>query len=155
MNILQNQYALILAAIVIMFLIYMYFQPSENMIPDLNPSTFYYLDQPNTNEKVSKSPPKNENDNTNSKCDPGNFVSSNLLPKTNDVVRDDAFKFAPGDLTKINFLSADQKIGENTIGNSLRNANRQLRSEPANPQKPVSPWLNSTIEPDLHRRPLE
>ena len=40
-------------------------------------------------------------------------------------------------------------------GQSLRNANRQLRSEPANPQVKVSPWLQSTIEPDTDRKPLE
>ena len=37
----------------------------------------------------------------------------------------------------------------------LRNANLQLRSEPPNPQTQVSPWMNSTIEPDLQRVPLE
>ena len=31
--------------------------------------------------------------------------------------------------------------GVNTVGQSLRNANRQLRSEPANPQEKVSPRL--------------
>ena len=36
-----------------------------------------------------------------------------------------------------------------------RNSNLQLRSEPPNPQTQVSPWLNSTIEPDLIRRPLD
>ena len=40
-------------------------------------------------------------------------------------------------------------------GESLRNANRQLRSEPANPQVKVSPWIQSTIEPDTNRKPLE
>ena len=37
----------------------------------------------------------------------------------------------------------------------LRNANLQLRSEPPNPQLKVSPWSQSTIEPDVNRRPLE
>ena len=43
----------------------------------------------------------------------------------------------------------------NTVGQSLRNANLQIRSEPANPVSNVSPWLNTTISPDLERRPLE
>ena len=46
-------------------------------------------------------------------------------------------------------------VGVNTVGQTLRNANRQLRSEPPNPQVKVSPWLQTTIEADTNRRPLE
>jgi len=46
-------------------------------------------------------------------------------------------------------------IGVNTVGQSLRNANYQLRSEPPNPQIPVSIFNQSTIAPDTNRRPLE
>ena len=53
------------------------------------------------------------------------------------------------------FLTASQLAGIDTVGSSLRNANLQLRSEPPNPQMKVSPWQNSTIEPDLMRQPLE
>lgn len=60
-----------------------------------------------------------------------------------------------GDIQGKNFLSAGALIGVNTVGQSLRNANLQLRAEPPNPQVGVSPWLNSTIEPDLSRRPLD
>ena len=45
-------------------------------------------------------------------------------------------------------------VGVDTQGSSLRNANLQLRADPPNPQKHVSPWLNSTIEPDLTRKSL-
>jgi len=54
-----------------------------------------------------------------------------------------------------NLLDAGKHIGVDTVGQSLRNANRQLRSEPPNPQVNVSPWQNTTIGPDLIRRPLE
>ena len=54
-----------------------------------------------------------------------------------------------------NFLNATGLIGIDTVSSSLRNANLQLRSEPANPQMKISPWLNSTIAPDLVRKPLE
>jgi hypothetical protein len=37
----------------------------------------------------------------------------------------------------------------------LRNANLDIRSAPAIDKKEVSPWLNSTIDADLYRRPLE
>ncbi len=60
-----------------------------------------------------------------------------------------------GDIQGKNFLSAGALIGVNTIGQSLRNSNLQLRAEPANPQSAVSPWMNSTIEPDLSRRPID
>jgi len=60
-----------------------------------------------------------------------------------------------GDIQGKNFLSAGALIGVNTVGQSLRNANLQLRAEPPNPQVQVSPWLQSTIEPDLSRRPLD
>ena len=55
----------------------------------------------------------------------------------------------------VSMLQAGEHIGVNTVGQSLRNANRQLRSEPPNPQVNVSPWQNTTIGPDLMRRPLE
>lgn len=54
-----------------------------------------------------------------------------------------------------NLLDAGFHVGVNTVGQSLRNANLQIRSEPANPVSNVSPWLNTTISPDLERRPLE
>lgn len=60
-----------------------------------------------------------------------------------------------GELKNANFLNAGYHVGVNTIGSSMRNANLQLRSEPPNPQIKVSPFMNSTIMPDLNRRPLE
>ena len=90
-------------------------------------------------------------------CDPANFASVSLIPETNDVIRDEAFEFAPSPDAMLNkdFSFDSAKYGENTQGSSLRNANRQLRSEPANSRTVVSPWMNSTIEPDLLRLPLE
>lgn len=60
-----------------------------------------------------------------------------------------------GDLVGKNLLNAGFHIGVNTQGCSLRNANRGLRSEPPNPQVQVSPWLQTTICPDLHRKSLD
>ena len=60
-----------------------------------------------------------------------------------------------GILQDINSLKAGYHIGVDTVGQTLRNANQQLRSEPANPQVPVSPFMNSTIAPDYMRKPLE
>lgn len=60
-----------------------------------------------------------------------------------------------GELQNVNLLKAGQLAGIDTVGSTLRNANLQVRSEPANPRSQVSPWMNSTIEPDLMRVPLE
>jgi hypothetical protein len=60
-----------------------------------------------------------------------------------------------GELGDQNFLSSGYHVGINTVGSSLRNANMQLRSDPPCPQVTVSPWLQSTISPDLSRLPLE
>lgn len=59
------------------------------------------------------------------------------------------------DLKNISLLSAGYHIGIDTIGQSLRNANLQLRSEPPNPQFNVGPFNNSTIGPDLIRPTFE
>jgi len=60
-----------------------------------------------------------------------------------------------GELANINLLKAGYHIGIDTIGQTLRNANLQIRSEPPNPQLSVGPWNQSTIEPDFMRPPLE
>lgn len=60
-----------------------------------------------------------------------------------------------GDIQGKNFLSAGALVGVNTVGQSLRNANYQLRAEVPNPQVQVGPWMQTTIEPDLQRRALE
>lgn len=90
---------------------------------------------------------------TGTKC--GNFVSSDLLPKTTAVVKDPTFTFAPNKDVKLLIKPAQSVIGVNTQGGSLRNANLDIRSAPAIDKKEVSPWLNSTIDADLYRRPLE
>jgi hypothetical protein len=52
-------------------------------------------------------------------------------------------------------LSPGYHYGINTVGQTLRNANLDVRSDPPNPRQAVGPFLNSTIEPDLMRRQLE
>ena len=41
------------------------------------------------------------------------------------------------------------------VQQALKNANLQLRSDPIIEKKIVSPWMMSTIEPDMARVPLE
>ena len=60
-----------------------------------------------------------------------------------------------GDVLMPDLLQAGYHIGLDTIGQTLRNANLQLRSDPIIQAQPVGPWNQSTIEPDLGRVPLE
>jgi hypothetical protein len=60
-----------------------------------------------------------------------------------------------GDILMPDLLQAGYHIGLDTIGQSLRNANLQLRSDPVISRSDVGPWNQSTIEPDLARVPLE
>ena len=78
-----------------------------------------------------------------------------LLPKDPNSVWAQQNPMGTGSLKGKNFLSAGALIGINTVGQSLRNANYQLRSEPPNPQVPVSVFNVPTIEPDVNRRSLE
>ena len=83
------------------------------------------------------------------------LTPSELLPKDPNSVWAQQNPMGQGSLKGKNFLSAGALIGVNTVGQSLRNANLQLRSEPPNPQVPVSVFYNSTIQPDTSHRDLE
>lgn len=83
------------------------------------------------------------------------LVPSELLPKDPNSVWAQQNPMGTGSLKGKNFLSAGALIGVNTVGQSLRNANYQLRSEPPNPQVPVSVFNQTTIEPDINRRTME
>ena len=80
---------------------------------------------------------------------------SELLPKDTNSQWAQLNPSGKGELANVNLLKAGYQIGIDTIGQSLRNANLQIRSEPPNPQVYVGPWNQSTIEPDFQRAPLE
>jgi hypothetical protein len=83
------------------------------------------------------------------------YDPSELLPKDINSQWAQLNPAGSADFKNVNLLKAGSLIGIDTIGSSLRNANLQERSEPPNPTASVSPWLNTTIEPDLMRLPLE
>ena len=83
------------------------------------------------------------------------LTPSELLPKDMSSVWAEQNPMGPGSLKGKNFLSAGTLIGVNTVGQSMRNANLQVRSEPPNPQVAVSIFNQSTISPDISHRPLE
>ena len=89
-------------------------------------------------------------------CYPKNQLApSELLPNDPNSKWAQVNPMGAGDISGKNFLNAGALIGVNTVGSSLRNASWDLRSEPPNPQVQVSPWMQSSIEPDVLRRPLE
>jgi hypothetical protein len=89
-------------------------------------------------------------------CSKGSATNpGDLLPKDSNSEWSRLNPNGNSDLSNVNLLQAGYHAGIDTVGSSLRNANLQVRSEPPNPTKQVSPWLNTTIEPDLMRTPLE
>ena len=78
-----------------------------------------------------------------------------LLPKDSNSQWAQLNPSGKGELSNINLLKAGYHIGIDSVGQSLRNANLQIRSEPPNPQLYVGPWNTSTIEPDFMKVPFE
>ena len=83
------------------------------------------------------------------------LTAEELLPQDNSSLWAQVNPSGEGSLKDRNFLQSGYHIGINTVGQTLRNANLQLRSEPPCPQVKVSPWLQSSIEPDVSRKPFE
>jgi hypothetical protein len=50
--------------------------------------------------------------------------------------------------------STQSRVGIDTQGQTLKNASHDLRAAPPNPKFMVSPWNNSTIEPDYNIKPI-
>lgn len=99
------------------------------------------------NTETFENPSNNEDPTSCFKRD--RLTKDDLLPKDVNVKWATINPSSAGDITDKNFLTAGYHIGVNTVGQSLRNANLQLRSEIPNPQIAVSPWMISTIEPDV------
>ena len=82
---------------------------------------------------------------------------ADLLPK------DENSKFAElnpanlntGDVMVPDLLQAGYHVGLDTVGQTMKNANIQLRSDPVIAKKDVGPWNNSTIEADVVRQEME
>jgi hypothetical protein len=92
-------------------------------------------------------------------CFPSDSVQSveKLLPK--DAANTKWSQVNPagqGDVKDQNFLSAGHHIGTNTVGTSLRNASLDIRGDPLpNPRVVVSPWMQSTIDPNITQKGLD
>jgi hypothetical protein len=82
---------------------------------------------------------------------------SDLLPKdkNSEWAALNPVTMNQGNVALPDLLQAGYHIGLDTIGQTLRNANYQLRSDPIIQKRDVGPWAQSTMEPDLARAPLE
>ncbi len=81
------------------------------------------------------------------------LTAADLLPKEGAFL--DSNPAAQGTLSNRNLFEAGHHAGLNTQINSLRNGNRQLRSDPLIPRVAVGPWSQSTYEADTNRREFE
>lgn len=84
------------------------------------------------------------------------FKNTDLLPQevNNDWFQTD-FSDARIRIGQDNLINTDRYvIGVNTVGQSLKNPSYDLRPVPPCPKITVSPWMQSTIEPDYNIKPL-
>lgn len=140
-------------------------KPTETVLPSEPPSTIKVTASEPTGsnevfEKISTEEKTGEfglsGNQFPSDCFPKDQLTpSELLPGDANSKWAQSVPAGQGELGDQNFLTSGHHVGVNTVGQTLRNANRQLRSEPPNPQVKVSPWLQTTIEADTNRRPLE
>ena len=76
-----------------------------------------------------------------------------LLPQPESIWSHDV-PLGNGGLQEKSLLNAGHHVGVDTVCQSLSDTYMGMRSEPPTPQVNVSPWLQSTISPDLMRRRL-
>lgn len=91
---------------------------------------------------------------SNQDCEPEDlFDVDKYLPQE---VNDDWFEVQPEPISVKNrhLINITKPIGINSIGNSKRNASYDIRGSVACPKYVVSPFLQSSIEPDTNLKPL-
>jgi len=84
------------------------------------------------------------------------YNSSQYLPKeVNDEWFETDFTQAKYNLNDDKLINTNRYIiGVNTVGQSLKNPSYDIRGTIPNPKYTVSPWHNSTYEPDTNIKPL-
>jgi hypothetical protein len=84
------------------------------------------------------------------------YNSNDFLPKEiNNKWFDTDFSQAKYNVNNDTLINTDRYvIGINTVGQSLKNASYDIRGTIPNPKYTISPWNNSTYEPDYNIKPL-
>ena len=102
--------------------------------------------------------PPNANPNTVdlNKNNVSQYDAKDYLPKEiNNKWFDTDFSQAKYNLNDDKLINTDRYvIGVNTVGQSLKNASYDIRGTVPNPKFTVSPWNNSTYEPDYNIKPM-
>jgi len=92
---------------------------------------------------------------SNQNCEPEDlFDPEKVLPQQ---INPQWFEVMPEPISVKNrhLIPIAKPIGINTIGSSMKNASYDVRASPACPKMPISPFLNSSIEPDVNIKPWE
>lgn len=134
-----------------------YFDSNNNIIGNCQTSDndqFLPIDESKGGFAVFKTNGKRAKCGSNQNCQPEDlFDVDKYLPQE---VNDDWFEVQPEPISVKNrhLINITKPIGINTIGTSLKNASWDIRGTPSCPKFVVSPWSNSSIEPDTNLKPL-
>lgn len=133
-----------------------YFDHNNNVIGNSQTGDndkFMPMDESNDGFAVFKSSGQNSCG-SNQNCEPNDlFDVDKYLPQE---VNDDFFEVLPEPISVKNrhLINITKPIGLNTVGASQKIANHDFRGAPACPKFVVSPFLNSSVEPDINLKPL-
>ena len=116
---------------------------------DLDQTNAADVENDTSSSVTAKNMKKLEIENENNKL---KFKASELLPtEVNKDWFETDFTQAEVNVDNDNIVVTDKYvIGVNTVGQSLKNPSYDIRAAPACPKFTVSPWLQSTIEPDFN-----
>jgi hypothetical protein len=133
-----------------------YFNSNNNVIGGALASTRGYAPVDESGDKYAMFADANPSETcgSNQNCNPEDlFDVDKVLPQE---VTDDWFTVLPEPISVKNrhLINVTKPIGINTIGTSLKNSSYDIRGAPSCPKSVVSPFLNSSIEPDLNYKPL-
>ena len=136
-------------------------------------SQLYYVPQPSSDKKTKIT---DVSKNLNILCEHTSFIGVEYRIGSDKTLDESTFKEVPLQMAKkyVNtmahnnmtpffgslpnsYIKSGHHVGINTVGQSFKNANVQLRGDPStrNITVPVSPWLSSSISPDLCRRSFD
>jgi hypothetical protein len=123
------------------------FEPNDNQ--EAGADLKYAFEQPITKQERPDAVDINKNN-------VKKYVAKDFLPKEiNNEWFDTDFSQAKFNINDDKLINTDRYvIGVNTVGQSLKNASHDIRGTIPNPKFTVSPWNNSTYEPDFNIRPL-
>lgn len=133
-----------------------YFDHNNNVIGNAQTGEndkFLPMDETNNGYAVFKSKGR-ATCGSNQNCEPEDlFDVDKYLPQE---VNDDWFEVQPEPISVKNrhLINITKPIGINTIGTSNKNMSYDIRSAPAVPKLVVSPWLQSSIDPDVNLKPM-